>query len=391
MKKKNNKIIIIFSVIVLLAVVGIGGYFLVDNINSNKSVGTDWGDIYYEYLTHDYDKELDDGFELKKSEVQFIPREDKDPIMAVYFAQESKDKKEYYRYHFFYIDENKHASSYDGCGASGGINLELLYNRKEEKYKWYAVMEWDTEMQYIDIEKRLEMIELRRELGGYEKTKDNEEHKKLEEESIIRISKTDLPPEKIEEATPISKFEEIFIKVEDAPELEKVNITDIKDLKKFKNELSGLVNNYKPMEKVITKEVKQDIANAIEAMDSRKAAYDKKVEEEKAAEEAKRAADEAARKAAEDARKNSNSFKVGNYTLSYGTYIGSGGFQGSMNGAKFTLNSDGTYNDGRHSGTFTANSCGYLDFDGGQWTYRVLGDNVFGNPASYDEKFTFVG
>lgn len=50
--KKNKKLIVAIVIIILLVVIAasVGGYFIFQNIENNKSVGTTWGDTYYAYL-----------------------------------------------------------------------------------------------------------------------------------------------------------------------------------------------------------------------------------------------------------------------------------------------------------------------------------------------------
>lgn len=51
-KKKSKKLIVALVIIILLILIGgsVGGYFIFQNIEKNKSVGTTWGDTYYAYL-----------------------------------------------------------------------------------------------------------------------------------------------------------------------------------------------------------------------------------------------------------------------------------------------------------------------------------------------------
>lgn len=51
-KKKSKKLIVALVIIILLILIcgSVGGYFIFQNIEKNKSVGTTWGDTYYAYL-----------------------------------------------------------------------------------------------------------------------------------------------------------------------------------------------------------------------------------------------------------------------------------------------------------------------------------------------------
>ena len=51
-KKKSKKLIVALVIIIFLILIcgSVGGYFIFQNIEKNKSVGTTWGDTYYAYL-----------------------------------------------------------------------------------------------------------------------------------------------------------------------------------------------------------------------------------------------------------------------------------------------------------------------------------------------------
>lgn len=50
--KGRKKLIVVLVIIILLILIcgSVGGYFIFQNIEKNKSVGTTWGDTYYAYL-----------------------------------------------------------------------------------------------------------------------------------------------------------------------------------------------------------------------------------------------------------------------------------------------------------------------------------------------------
>ena len=50
--KGRKKLIVALVIIILLILIcgSVGGYFIFQNIEKNKSVGTTWGDTYYAYL-----------------------------------------------------------------------------------------------------------------------------------------------------------------------------------------------------------------------------------------------------------------------------------------------------------------------------------------------------
>lgn len=333
--KKNKKLIIGVIAIVLVAVIGIGGYFLIQKINENKSVGTEWGDTYYKFLENEIKEEyiLND---LIDCDIQFVPQENENPVMIVKYIEEHEDR----RYDIFYIDKDKKVQrAFSSLDFDDKLNLELLYNRKEEKYKWYIVSKSDNQNDYEDLLKILELSELQNKLGGYEKAKDNDEYKKLDKEKTMTFVKDHMPPKEILEDTPISRFEETFIEIENAPEIKKIDVGTLENLKETKKIIIKAVSEYKNMEKTLTDEVKESVAKSIEKIDNRKATIEKKAEEDKKRKE-------------EEAQKG---LKVGNNTLKYGTYIGYVG--NSATGDNFVLKQNGQCEYGGQSCTYTVGTC----------------------------------
>lgn len=333
--KKNKKLIIGVIAVVLVAVIGIGGYFLIQKINENKSVGTEWGDTYYKFLENEI-KEKYILNDLIDCDIQIVPQENGNPVMIIKYIEDHEER----RYDIFYIDKDKKVQrAFSSLDFDDKLNLELLYNRKEEKYKWYIVSKSDNQNDYEDLLKILELSELQNKLGGYEKAKDNDEYKKIDKEKTMTFVKDHMPPKEILEDTPISRFEEMFIEIENAPEIKKIDVGTLENLKETKKIIIKAVSEYKNMEKILTDEVKESVAKSIEKIDNRKATIEKKAEEDKKAKE-------------EEAKKG---LKVGNYTMKYGTYKGYVG--NNATGEDFVLKQNSQCEYGGQSCTYTVGTC----------------------------------
>lgn len=341
-KKKGNLkwLIIAIIVIVVLAVAGIGGWFAYQTYEANRTTGTDWGDIYYAYLEKEQDSTTQFNTIQKGSEnykVQFIPQEEKNPIMTVQYEVKVAEDKTQGKYGIFYINEEsqvQNAVTY--IAENRELNLELLYNKKEEQYKWYIKSEDENgNYGYNDLEKAIELSELAEELGGMENAMENETYQKLNSEATISFQAKEMPPEEIKEDTAISKFEETFIEPENVTELKTVVIEDLADLKDTKKQLTEAVEEYKPIEEITTEEVKQTVIEANQKIEDRKENIKKKEEEAK-----KKAEEEARKKAAEEAAKG---LKVGKYRLKYGTYVSDVARMDSSMYGTIILRANGTF------------------------------------------------
>lgn len=376
MNKKSYKIII---VILLIAIISVGGYFIFRNNKADKTNVKGWIDAYYEKLLDEL-KENEVYTDAKNISIQFVGAPDKDlPIMAVIYEKNNKKK----------INQYGVAKSGNGyrcwlMARGDSINydykLELLYDIEHKKYMWFVHSSGKDALGDNDW---FLAVKYRGDSISYKFHPDE-----------LKENQTD------ENGNPIlSKFDETFIKIDNNTEsIEIRNIQNI-DEKDLKEDLNLANKQYKKLDNIITDDIKTTTKNKLTEIENKKEQIKVANEEKakkKAEEDAKRKAEaEAKKKAQEDAAK--NGFKVGNYTMKYGTYKGSGGYEGFTEGATLVLRSNGTYtltNQGRTSnGTFTYGNDGFIKFDDNSWAYKALGNNVFGNPegAGYDEKFTFSG
>lgn len=378
-------IIIAMIIIVVLACAVIGGYFAYQAFENNKSVGEEWGDIYYAYLEKEKDPENETKTINRQAEeykIQFLPQEEKAPIMTVEYTVKVNydgESKERQRIGIFYINDKNEVKDTTYEAEENSLNVEILYNKKEEKYKWYRKHELEGELvSYTDIEKLIASKELERKIGNYEEALKNDEYKKLCKESEISFKNSEMPKEKIEETTPISKFEETFIVPDNVPKLETVIVKDLEDLKDIKKQLTQAVEVYKPIEEVTTEEVKQSVTEAEQKIEERKEAIKKAEEEAK-----KKAEEEAKKKAEEEAKKG---LKIGNCTLKYGRYVIENAATLENISSTITLKQGGTFHIKSTFSEVSASQNEPMDVDG---TYTIALNKSTGYPGIYANYIQF--
>lgn len=370
-EKKSKKGIIIAVIITLIVLVAaaIGGYFIYKNMEGDKSssIGTDWGDTYYTYLANEKEAEVPTiQKDAERYEVQFIPlKENQTPVMTVKYNAEKDDKERVY-FGIYHIKEDNTVTGFTKVATTGDFSTELLYNRESEEYKWYVKLEDDeNNITYSDIEKEIAKSEITFNNENTENTNGMEEYIKANEDSEYVFTKTDMPVATIEETTAISKFEETFIVPNSVPEIKTITINAIDNVEEAKEEIKGAVSDYKPIENLVTEEVKQSVAEQTTNITNRENAI------KEAEEAAKKAAEEKAKKEAEEEAK--KGIKAGSYTLKYGTYKSEWGYT-------YTLKSDGTY---KYSGITGSSSGKYKVY-----YYKGFKDEVEEEPAGWIIEFT---
>lgn len=292
-KKKTLKIGAL--VLMLLVVVGIGGFFGYKKFQSSKSVGSDWGDAYYDFII---DSKTNNKKEAVKdnSKIEFIEvPEVNDPIMVVNYEKEAKDYSDIY-----YINNDEIKNIIDSEPA----DVELLYNIADKEYNWYLHTTTAEEEKYTSISSTIKTATSKKENNS----KEEHIYKIGEEISVETIdgSKITLP-----------KFDSEFVKVD----IDVESIDYDKDLteKELKESMTANVGEFKTTEEITDKEVKeevkkkeQEVADKKEEMKKAEEAVAKKKEEEA------RKAEEERKRAEEEAKKG---LKVGNQTLKYGRYV----------------------------------------------------------------------
>ncbi len=308
--KKNKKVLIVTSiVIVAILVIVLGGFLGYKYYEKTNTVGTNWGDTYYQYI-----KESKTNKDIKienNSTLEFIDVPDvEEPVMI---SNYQKDNKSYTNIYYINKDEVKNIIDLEPS------EVELLYSIEEKKYNWYLHKTTEQEEKFTPLSK---VIDKKSDTSKEYTIKPNEE-----------ITQDTTDGNKIT----LTKFDTLFIK----PEIERITIDYKKDVeeKDLKETIKNTIKDYKTT-KEIEKEVKEEVEKKQTEIEKTKEEM-KKAEEavkQKAEEEKKRQEEEAKRKE-EEAKQG---LKVGNYTLKYGTYIG----EAAVEGDRFVLQPNGqcTYN-----------------------------------------------
>lgn len=329
-KKSNKKLWIISIVIaVLIIIAGVSGYFIYQNYEQNKTVGTAWGDTYYTYLKSvkeaDEDQIVSSGLskDITTAQVQFIQLEKEDDPKMILTYQ--KNDETYTNIYYINNEQKVTPIIYDNS-----TTLELLYNRELKEYKWYLYSKENEENLYQSLDKILEEIKDGSETDAIETNAietDSEGEQQLETnytdytftdeemKSNFEVADGEIPT--------ISEFDKTFIKVEiDQSKISEINFEG--EDKELKQIITETVEGYKTKEETVTEEVKAKTEEEETTLENKeeeiKQLEEKKRQEEEAAakvaeEAAKKAAEEAAKKAAEEAEKTS-AVQTGKYTLS---------------------------------------------------------------------------
>lgn len=355
--KKGKKLIPIIVIIILLILVAgtIGGYYIIQNIEKNKSVGTTWGDTYYAYLKEaSIEQDLGErekyGIQpnMENTQIQFCDIEENEaPAMIMTYT---KDDIEYVNTYKISNDNKVINVSYKEPST-----IEFLYNIELQQYIWYVHLQMGTQDSYKPVLAGFEELD-------NENTTNTNNTNSINDNSISNITnsinvasndvtKVEVTPEytfEKDEATTvetvdgetltISKFDETFVKPE--TELSQKANFDINsmDEKVIKDAIKTSVSGYKTEEQIVTEEVKANIDEKVTEVQTKQEEI-KTAQEEKAKKEEEERKAEEARKAAEEAAKG---LKVGNYRLKYGTYKLDSDMGTGLEGT-IVLNQDGTF------------------------------------------------
>ncbi len=398
-KTNNKKFKIIIPIIVLLLIVaivgGIGGYYIYQNHEKNKTVGTEWGDKYHVYLkTAMQDTQADRNekygmpIDIKDTKIQFIETEKNEvPKMALTYDLEGN---KYTNIYYISDDDTISYKSYKQPST-----LQLLYNIELKQYIWYMHIVEGNNHSYQAIETKSEETNTEENTIANEITNETntETATKIEQNAEYTFTDEEMKSQEVAEGEipTISKFEETFV----IPEIEdnetSIDLNSTVDEKVLKEAVKGAVESYKSQDEIITEETKEKTEEKLKELET-------KHEEIKKAEEAKKKAEEEARiKAEEEAKKKAEEeaakgLKVGNFTLKYGTYafnMPNGGENGKTLKSTITLKPNGVFH-------ITANfnedddstvSSKSMDSDG---TYVVKLNQPTGYPDEYADFLTFT-
>ena len=382
--KKNKKLIVAIVIIILLVVIAasVGGYFIFQNIENNKSVGTTWGDTYYAYLKEaSLEQDLGErekyGMQsnMENTQIQFCEIEEGEtPAMIMTYT---KDGSEYVNTYKISEDNKVINVAYKEPST-----VEFLYNISLQQYIWYIHIQTGTQDSYKPISLGFEELNNQEtssenltnntnvansanvnstnatDTANATNTSNTENISNVTNSINVAsedITKVELTPEytfakdevtTVEtvdgETLSISKFDETFVKPEtDVSQKVDLDINSM-DEKVIKDAVTSTVAGYKPESAIVTDEVKATVDEKVTEVEIKQEEI-KTAQEEKAKKEEEERKAEEARKAAEEAAKG---LKVGNCTLKYGTYVSD---VAQMSGndepmsATLVLNQDGTF------------------------------------------------
>ncbi len=329
-KKKSKKPIIITLIIILVLIAcAIGGFFIWKNIKENETVGTTWGDTYYAYLKEgteqkDFASREKYGLQqnMSNTTLQFAEIEkDKAPVMIMNYEENDANYVNVYHIN----NENKVVN----VSYKEPSKVELLYNIELKQYIWYVHVEKANEDLYMPIEVNEEQLDeniqnnvVENAIQNNSVTKDNIVSNTLNDTKVTEIT-ADITIGKDEETTvekldgttvTLSKFDETFVKPEvDSSKEISIDINNI-DSTGLKDAIKETIEGYKPEEEIVTDNVKEEVTEKVDEIESTKEEIEeaieeiekKKEEERKAAEEAKKKAEEEAKKEAEKEEQSSN-------------------------------------------------------------------------------------
>lgn len=324
MKKK----VLIIAIVLLLIVLGaVGGYFGYKYWESNQSVGTDWGDVYYEYLQDGISQ--GEFLNSLNGKLQFIQlEENKTPAMVV--SYDEPDKK-VMRISVINADNVVREKEFE-AESNSELSINYLYDIETQEYNWYEHekkqdgTELFTGVTQSDVE---------------EMTSTSEKHTEFKPEDMIE-----------KEQPSISKFNEKYIEPETNKKEVDVELNLEDNKKDFKEKVKEAVKDFQENNQSQTESSKDQTEQKLEELNT------KKEEIKKAEEEAKqKAEEEAAKKAAEEAAKG---ISAGSYNLKYGTYVST-----TIGHEEFILNQDGTFSykgpNGSGTGTYQVSRETYMN------------------------------
>lgn len=363
-KKKNRKLIVAIVILILIILIGgsVGGFFIFQNIEKNKSVGTTWGDTYYAYLKEaSLEQDLGErekyGFQanMENTTIQFCDVEENEvPAMVMTYTKDDVSYVNTYKI----SNDNKVIN----VAYKEPSTVEFLYNIELQQYIWYIHIQTGNQDSYKPISSGFEDLETDNSVTENVTTNTNSSNVNTDANisnvtnainvATDDVTKVEVTPEytfekdevtTVEtvdgETLSISKFDETFVK----PETEgsqKVNF-DINSMneKVIKDAVTATVEGYRTEEQIVTDDVKSSVEDKVTEVKNKQEEI-KTAQEEKAKKEEEERKAEEARKAAEEAAKG---LKVGNCTLKYGTYKFSMPSMTPPLSATLVLNQDGTF------------------------------------------------
>lgn len=270
---KKAKVIAIVILVVIIAV--LVGCFTYKYIQKSKSTGTEWGDKYYIYLKEAKEKNAEErqvnyGITelMENPKIQFCSfEENKEPQMTISYMQDGRNFTNIY-----YINSEGNVSYMLFDQPS---QAELLYNIELKQYIWYLHLTSEGEDgQNTEYYKPIENV-----LKEFENSNSNNDDIKTGEISAeYNFSSDEMTSNTEGEIPTISKFDETFIKTEVDESMEKDFNLDM-DEKEFKDLVTEVVGGFKTNDQIITEEVKKDIDNKVNELETKKEEIKVAVEE----------------------------------------------------------------------------------------------------------------
>lgn len=262
-KKSHKKTFIGILVIMIIALIAVGGYYLHDYLELKEPIEEVWGQTYYVYLKDikSIDKAKEAGIpenmkdaKLNFYEVDYVD----DPIMVLSYTKDNDDYSNVY-----YIEDGK----VNAVVYNDPTDVEFLYNISMKKYDYYVHTTSESSDSYNIVLDNIYKDHTKNEcketecedtindiLNGYTFTKD-------EKETV-----TDVNGEEIS----IFKFDKTFVK----PDIENNSVdyrTDLSE-KELKKTVTDLVDNYQLQKEIINEEVEKEVSTKVDSVN-------KKVEE----------------------------------------------------------------------------------------------------------------
>ena len=243
---KQSKAPMIIAIVVVCAILLVGGGFLVANIlgGNNKPIAEVWGETYYVYLKDIVanNKQEDAGLpeDIKNGKLGFYDvKELDDPVMVISYEEDDETYSNVY-----YIEDGKvNAKVYEDP-----TEVEFLYNIENDEYDYYthtSDSESDTYQKVSD---------------GIENNNDDNYTFTEEDKTVV----TDNDGNEVE----VSKYEETFAEVE-----VKDNTVDYNyelNEKELKNNINDSISDYKEQDDLVNKNVEKQVDDHIKEIEDRK-------------------------------------------------------------------------------------------------------------------------
>lgn len=307
-KKKNRNLMIGLVVILLIAGLAVGGFFLKQYLDEEKPVEEAWGQTYYVYLKEmkEEGKEEEAGIpkDMKDAKLTFYEVSDlDDPIMVLEYQVD----EEVYS-NIYYIEEEKvNALTYQKP-----TEVELLYNIDSKEYDYYIHTSEEDKDSYQSISHQIESISKNQE--------DSDDSNKVEATPEYVFTKDDVETVTDEDGKElsVSKFDTTFVKVENTKDYS-INYKNDLTEKELKDLMNEGVSSYLPQKELISKELEKEVEKKAQDIKEKQEQMEKIKKEIEA-----------------------KGFKVGDHYLKYGKYQ-SDQEPGTISGGYYTLNPDGTF------------------------------------------------